>query len=117
MSLFDDAMAVGLAAIKDQCGVTAVIRFDGAEISKTVIPGETGVSIDTQQNMRIRKQIRDMLVDVVDLDFGAGPVEPCTGMTFAIGSTTYEVHSPDDDKPWRWHDLGKTRYRIHTREI
>lgn len=117
MSVFDDAIAAGLAALKATCGVAAVYRRGDAAVSLTVIPGESGVTVATNQNLRIRQTIRDWLIDAADLDFGDGPFEPGNADVIEVGPLRFEVESPEGGTPWRWHDLARTRYRIHSREI
>ena len=118
MSLFDDAMAVGLAAIKESSGKAAVYRRGTQTCNVTAIPGRSAGTVETNQNLRVRSVIRDWLIDAVEIDFGNGPVEPIASdrLEFA-GGATFEAFQPGgSESPAVWHDLGRTRWRIHTME-
>jgi hypothetical protein len=117
-TVFERATRQALAVIKRKTGVTVTYRRGGDAIELTAIRGNTGATNETSQGLRLRTETADYLIDAVDLDFGAGPVEPVIGDTLEDDGRTYEVVSLNaGEPPWIWHDPLHLRRRIHTMEI
>lgn len=118
MSRIDRATAKGLAAIKRVAGVPLTLTRGGVSVEVTGIRGSTPAEVESSESQRLRVFRSDYLIDAADYDFGAGPVEPAIGDGITDDGHTFEVASlGSGEPPWRWHDRGHTRYRVHTVEI
>lgn len=122
MADFHAATARGLAALKRHCGVPVTLARGIASSAITAIRSATAAEIEMLSagdgHQQIRTFRRDYLIDSVDYDFGDGPVEPAIGDRVTDDGRHYEVCSLGaGEPPWRWHDRGSLRYRVHTIEI
>lgn len=114
----ETAIARGLAKIKDLAGVPITYTRGNNSIDiDQAIRGRSPATIEDSNGQRVRVFRRDYKIDAVDLDFGAGPVDPASGDEITDGTDTYEV-TPlgSGEHPWHWSDGGRTRYRIHVVE-
>lgn len=117
MNRIERAEAKALAAQKRLGGVPLTLTRGATSVAITGIPGSTPVSVENGEGLRVRVFTQDWLIDLVDYDFGDGPVEPAIGDVIAAGDGTFEVASLGGSEPaWRWHDRQRTRYRVHTVE-
>lgn len=116
MNRFDLAIAKGLAAIKAHAGVAVTLTRGSVSVELTAVRGASEEQMDGSQGARLRSFVRDYLIEADDYDFGEGPVHPALGDRITDDGRTYEVGTPSDDKPWRWHDRARSRLRVHTVE-
>lgn len=89
--------------------------------SIVAVPGESRVEHTDQENFTAQHRVREWLIAVDDLDFGAGPVEPERGWTLkqTIGakSYTWEFVPVAGKKLWRWSEPEQQTYRISSQLI
>lgn len=98
------------------------ITYKRAASSVTLLAhfGRTEFDVDAEFDIaRETFESRDFIVEAVDLDFGAGQIDPVEGdrVEWVDGGSTYtfEVVLPPSSPPWRWADPFHKRKRIHTR--
>lgn len=122
-TLVDVALAAGFAAQDALAGETVTLIRGAASNTATAVPGRTLTTRISEEGTQTNQHIRDWLIAADQYDpLATGPVEPRQGdeLTRTVGTTTerYEVFTPDGfDEPYRFSDRGRTRYRIHTRQI
>lgn len=117
-TVIEHATIQALAVIKAKTGVSVTYRRNADSLVLTAIHGSTTATNETGNGTRIRTNSTDYLIDAVDLDFGAGPVEPVIGDVITDGEREFEVVSLiGSEPPWTWHDPYSIRRRIHVVEI
>ena len=117
-NVIESATRKALAVIKAKTGVPVTYRRNADSLVLTAIHGTTRATNETSNGTRIRTDSNDYLIDAVDLDFGAGPVEPVIGDVITDGDQEFEIVSLiGGEPPWTWHDPYRIRRRIHVVEI
>lgn len=117
MSMFDDAIELGLWQLDGAAQVTITYRRKQLSASIVAVRAETAATRETEEGVSLRQTRRDYLVNVADLDLGHGPIPPAAGDEITDGSAKYEVRGLDPaEPPWEWSTRARTRYRIHTVE-
>ena len=75
--------------------------------------GNTRYEVEDVSGLRVGGQVIDFLILAADLD-----VEPEPGDVIVTDGRRYEVAAHGQDvKGWRWSDLYRQSYRIHTKDI
>lgn len=123
MSRFQERVAAGQARIKSHAAERVALRR--AEYTTEDVPaivGSTRIEEAAVEGLQVRIRIRDYLIDVADYQINEVQVLPQSGdeIVETIGEVdcVFEVFSPGgSEPPWRFSDPGRTRYRIHTREV
>jgi hypothetical protein len=119
MSRFRDRVRKGLDRIDSYAGIIVTYQRGGQSlVGVPAVPAATELETTDSEGVTTFRRTRDFKINAADLPIG----EPAAGDTIIEiidgQATTFEVFKPStNDKPWRWTDQGRTRYRIHTREI
>jgi hypothetical protein len=117
-----DTAAAWLARMQRQYAATTVLYHRGAlsvPVSATI--GRTTFEVADDYGVLERYHSRDFLVPVEELLLGDRRVMPERGdriqeMQDGV-AFVYEVTAPGKDPPWRYSDLYRRTYRIHTKLI
>lgn len=123
MSAFADRLRAGLDRVHAHAAVGVVYRRDGETIEElTAVPARSAFEAIDAEGLTTRRRVRDYKIDAAALVFGGLAVEPRSGdqidETIDGVTVTFEVYEPGrHERSWRYADVARTRYRIHTREI
>lgn len=114
----------GAEALKDQLRDFASSKVtyrsgpsSSVEVDATI--GRTIFEVFSASNVVQRTESKDFIFPVVQLDFGSGVVEPKRGdlVEFARDGRTdiFQVMAPGDEPDWRFADVYRKQYRVHTK--
>lgn len=80
--------------------------------------GKTGFDQATEDGLTVRLQTRDYLINVDELSIDDIPAEPMAGdRILECDGQVFEVMPSAGEGPWRYSDLYRRVYRIHTKGI
>lgn len=101
--------------------VAIIIERNGVTQNTIGTPGMTPFKWQNNQNITIRQESRDYIVNIDDYRFNAVAVKPQKGdkITETVDGTkyTYEVLPFNKEPVWLYSGTYRTAYRIHTKQI
>ena len=113
------AIAAGIAAAKTVAGLSVVYKRGGDSVALTAIPGNVVYEVTSETGSIETFRSRDWLINISDLDFGAGALLPARGDTIeeTVGAIVYEytVNSLPDGQHYRT-GANRVQLRIHTKQ-
>lgn len=121
MSAFGDAIAAGLDSIRDVAGEKVTYwRGDDSTGELAAVPGLSPSGSSRVNEVPIEDFSRDWIFKVSELVINGDVITPRTGdqvrQTINGVEVIYEVLS-DGNQVYRFCDRGRTRIRVHTREM
>lgn len=118
---FHNAIANGLAAIRQTAGVTVVYRRAEHEVELTAVPGRSEHEVDDGYSL-VKAHSRDYLIAAADLVLNDEQTLPERGdQIIETGpdgeQLVYEVMWPVRGGEWDWSDAARTQLRIRTKHV
>lgn len=119
--MFQDAIAGGLAAIRQAAGVPITIRSGGAEQSCTAAIRETEFTTTGQDGLTVLMRVRTYLIGVADYAFDGIATEPQTGhriiQSIQGEEREFEVVGPNGQAPFGYTDNDQSQYEVYTVQV
>lgn len=89
----------------------------GSSIPLNVTVAETTEQIEDTSGILVDVRIRDYLILAADFNFG-GLTQPKAGdQIIESDGAVFEFTPKASEGVWRWWDKGRTRYRVHTKQV
>jgi len=120
-----DLLGQGLSWLEDQRHqhLTRLVTYqrggDEVELSATI--GRTVFEQDDHAGGLTRIESRDFLIRAADLVLASEVTLPQPGDRIresdSIATYTYEVMAPGSEPPWRYSDVNRLTFRIHTKQV
>jgi hypothetical protein len=110
------------AKLREHASRPVVYRRGAAEVAVQATIGRTLLKLDDGYGgVRMEWTDRDFLIHAADLVLGGNAVLPERGDVIreAQGGQTfvYEVMAPGKEPAWRWSDVYRKVFRIHTKQV
>ena len=94
------------------CSEAIIYRRGDVEHDVNATLGKTVFRIENEYGQIVRYQSRDFMIAKSEL-----PIEPDSGDQIVHNNSLFEVMAPASEPCWRYSDIQKTTYRIHTKNI
>lgn len=118
MSVFDDSLTGGLAAIRSLAGGPITYHAGSATIPIALaVEGSTAYDSEDSEGVKVTARSVDFLLPVADLVVGDQAVEPTAGHWIEKGAKKFEVLPLGQEPCYRYSDPNRSEYRVHTKEI
>lgn len=114
-------LGTGLAWLEDQRNshMTVSVTYSRGvnSVTLTATRGKSDFEEVDEFGVVQRMQSRDYLVLVADLILSGVGVIPAVGDRITDAGATYEVLSISGQPHWRYSDVGRLTFRIHTKQV
>lgn len=111
---YQNRIADALTRMRSQRGISVTVTQAGVNYDAVAVVGKTTATQDVASDggTVIRVPTRDYLIRASDIP------EPVDGMRIEEPDGSIHEARPIGAEPcWRWHDMARTHYRIHTIEV
>lgn len=88
------------------------LRPGAASAAVRAVPGRSLFRAENDYGVTVRTETRDFIIEADAL-----ADEPQRGDVIVFNGCRYEVLAPNNEPVWRWSDVFRVAYRIHTKGI
>ena len=121
LTIVQKALGVQRKTTKRLDGRRVILRRRRGEETLTATPtatiGETRSEDLQDETTILTLRFRDWLIDVIDYDFGDGPVEPEPADEIEYNGESWVVQPTPSEPENRRSDRDKNTWRVHTKKI